>query len=323
MSPRFRLIARVGFTLIELLVVIAIIAILIGLLLPAVQKVREAAARMTCQNQIKQIAIATHNFHDSNGRLPHAYIGNVQLSWTVFILPYMEGDNQFRAIDTTTPGNYITVPNRNNPHGLTRIKNYLCPSSPIERMATTSPPNNVNTPDLVPANTGQAPFTLHYYGITGPRGVNPVTGANYSVSACTHDGVPMADTGMFLPDVRANINLGKIPLTGVTDGTSNTFMIGEMSWDSTFGTRYRSWLRGGETGGCYAVGARNLLNALNSGIRANRIGQYNDVPFGSMHSGGANFALGDGSVRFVRDSIDLNTYRALGSRNGGEVIGDY
>ena len=99
-------------------------------------------------------------------------------------------------------------------------------------------------------------------------------------------------------------------------------MLAEMSWDSKFGTRYRSWLRGGD-GGYFSPGARNITNALNGALTANLIGQYNDVPFGSMHPGGANFALGDGSVRFIRQSIDMPTYRSLGSRNGGEVIGDY
>jgi prepilin-type processing-associated H-X9-DG protein len=303
-------------------VVIAIIAILIGLLLPAVQKVREAAARMKCQNQIKQIALAVHNYHDAIGFLPHAYVGSVQLSWHVFILPYMENENQFRAMDTTTPGSYVTVANRNNPHGLRKITNFLCPSGTVERMALNSPPNNVNPPDRVPSTTGEAPYTVHYYGVTGPRGTNPATGTAYQVSSCTHDGVPMALTGMFQPDVLNNSTQGKIKLTDVTDGLTNTYMIAEMSWDSTFGTRYRSWLRGGESSACYCVGARNLTNVMNSGRTSNRIGQYNDVPFGSMHTGGANFSLGDGSVRFVRDSIDFNTYKAYGSRNGGEVASD-
>lgn len=313
---------RTAFTLIELLVVIAIIAILIGLLLPAVQKVREAAARMQCQNQIKQIALAVHNYHDANGALPPCHVSNVQLGWHVFILPYMEGDNQFRAMDTTTNGNFSTVPNRNNPHGLTRIKNYLCPSSPIEKMLVVAP-HNWNNPDRVPGTaTGEPPFTIHYYGITGPRGDFPNTNTPYPVTTGRHDNVPMATSGMFQPDRFGTAANSPIRLTSVTDGTSNTIMIAEQSWTSTFGTRYRSWLRGGD-GGFFSPGARNITNAINSGKIANRIAQYNDVPMGSEHTGGANFSLGDGSVRFIRDSIDIVTYRALASRNGGEVLGDY
>jgi prepilin-type N-terminal cleavage/methylation domain-containing protein/prepilin-type processing-associated H-X9-DG protein len=314
---RFRFPVRKGFTLIELLVVIAIIAILIGLLLPAVQKVREAAARMKCSNQIKQLALACHNFHDVNGALPRSHISNTQLSWTVYILPYMEQAPLFAAINTTPGGDY-TITGRNNPHGLTRMGIYLCPSSPVEKMMLGTP-NNVNPPDLVPANTGQPPFTTHYYGLNGPRGTNPATGAAYPQTSCTHDGVPMATTGMFQPDRNSNGVIGPLKLTDATDGTSNTLMIGEMSWDSKFGTRYRSWLRGGD-GSCFSPGSRNATNAINSGITANLIAQYNDVPMGSMHTGGANFGLGDGSVRFIRQSIPIATYRAMASRNGGEVV---
>jgi prepilin-type N-terminal cleavage/methylation domain-containing protein/prepilin-type processing-associated H-X9-DG protein len=314
--------ARQAFTLIELLVVIAIIAILIGLLLPAVQKVREAAARMKCANQIKQLALANHAYHDVNGRLVPAYVGSTQLSWTVYILQYMEQAAMFRAIKTT-PGGAYTDTGRNNPYGLTRMPIYLCPSSPVETMQLGAP-NNVNPPDLVPMNTGQPPFTTHYYGMTGPRGTNPTTGAAYPQTSCTHDGVPQATSGMFQPDVRVNQPVSPVRLADVTDGTSNTIMIAEMSWESKqFGTRYRSWLRGGEAGGCFACGARNATNGINSGMKANLIGQYNDVPMGSMHPGGANFALGDGSVRFIRESVDMPTYRALASRDGGEVVSNY
>ena len=314
--------ARQAFTLIELLVVIAIIGILIALLLPAVQKIREAASRMQCSNNLHQISLALHNYHDANHSLPPAFVARFQISWHVLLLPYLEQDNQFRAMDTTTPGDYSTTPNRNNPHGLRRIGIYLCPSSPVDQMQL-SAPNNINPPDLVPANTGQAPYTVHYYGLTGPRGTNPATGAPYPQSRCTHDGTPMATSGMFQPDQFADGKIGRITLTDVTDGTSNTIMLAEMSWESPFGTRFRTWLRGGEAGGCYCVGARNATNAINSGSKANLIAQFNEVPMGSMHPGGANFALGDASVRFLQESISITTYRALASRNGGEVVGDY
>jgi prepilin-type N-terminal cleavage/methylation domain-containing protein len=312
--------SRAAFTLIELLVVIAIIAILIGLLLPAVQKVREAAARMKCQNQMKQIALACHNYHDVQNKLIPSYVGSTQLSWSVYILPYMENDPLFKSIKTT-PGGAYTDTGRNDPYGLTKVTNYLCPSSPVEKMETGAQ-DNVNPPDLVPVNTGQPPFTMHYYGMNGPRGTNPVSGAAYPVTACTHDGTPMATSGMFQPDNFNGVAVGPLKLADVTDGTSNTILLAEMSWDSVYGTRYRSWLRGGESA-CYSCGARNATNGINSGIKANLIGQYNDVPMGSMHTGGANFALGDGSTRFIRESIDMITYRSLSSRNGGEVVANY
>lgn len=317
---------RGAFTLIELLVVIAIIAILIALLVPAVQKVREAAARSQCQNNVKQIGLGIHNFHNVYKRMPYAFVSKTELSWHVYILPFIEQDGLYKMIDTTTAGAY-TITGRNDPHGLKRVATYLCPAATpqTEKMVLSpSPPHNVNGPDQVPQNTGEAPYTVHYYGMTGPRGTNPQTGQPYPQSSCTHDGTQMALSGMFQPDQFADGKLSSIRLELVTDGTSNTIMLGEMSWDSfQFGTRYRSWLRGGDSAGCFCVGARNATNAINSGMKANLIAQYNEVPMGSMHPGGAIFGLGDGSGRFISESIDMNVYRSLASRNGGEVVGDY
>jgi len=300
---------RFGFTLIELLVVIAIIAILIGLLLPAVQKVREAAARTKCQNNLKQIGLAIHNYHDAMGFLPRSTNPGTQLAWTVYILPYVEQSALFAQFDFSN-GSYLNV-GKNNPHGLRRMAIYLCPSSPIDRMSLTS---NPNTPEIV---NGQPPFTTHYYALSGPRGLNPVTGTNYPTTPSTnHEGAPLAASGMMLRNE-------DVSLTGVTDGTSNTLMIGEMSWDSPFGTRYRSWVRGGHDNAAIVAGGRNVVSPINSALNANMVVPFNDMPMGSMHPGGTHFALGDGSVRFVQQSINFNTYRALSSRDQGEPVGDF
>ena len=320
--PSPRLSARRGFTLIELLVVIAIIAILIGLLLPAVQKVREAAARMSCSNKMKQIGLAAHNYHDSNGFLPAAYDAKTGLSWHVQILPYIEQDNLFRQFDLTNASFSHTIVGRNQNLGLAKVVAYHCPSCPITEQAFGAPNNTNGDSDRIPGTAAGAPANIpHYYGINGPRGANAATGTAYPTGTALHEGVPAATSGIMQRD-------GKINIPGISDGTSNTMMFAEMSWvQPTFGTRYRTWVRGGhEYAGIVAgspsfvVSARNLQNPINSILRTNLIAPYNDIPFGSMHTGGMNATFGDGSVRFVRDSIDMAAYRSLGSRNGGEVI---
>jgi prepilin-type N-terminal cleavage/methylation domain-containing protein/prepilin-type processing-associated H-X9-DG protein len=317
-----RLSRRSGFTLIELLVVIAIIAILIGLLLPAVQKVREAAARMSCSNKLKQIGLAAHNYHDALGQLPPAYDARTGLSWHVQILPYIELDNLYRQFDLTNASISHGIVGRNNPNGLVKVAAYQCPSCPLQEQAFGAPNNTNGNSDRIPATAAGAPAAIpHYYGINGPRGTNPTTGTAYPTGTALHEGVPAATSGMFQRD-------GKIQLTAVTDGTSNTMMVAEMSWvQPTFGTRYRTWVRGGEEYAgvvagrpSFVVSGRNLQNPINSILTTNLIAPYNDMPFGSMHSGGMNACFGDGSVRFMKQSIAMATYRSLGSRNGGEVL---
>jgi Protein of unknown function (DUF1559) len=292
-----------------------------------VQKVREAAARMKCSNNLKQIGLAAHNYHDANGKLPPAYDRATGLSWHVLVLPFIEQDNLFRAMDTTTTGTTAplfshTFTNRNNPWGLTRIATYQCPSSPLTNHAFGAPNNTNGNSDLIPPTAAGSPAAIpHYYGVNGPRGTNPATGAAYPVGTALHEGVPSGRSGVFQRD-------GDVTLPGISDGTSNTLMVAEMSWVSAqYGTRYRTWTRGGEEYAgvvagrpSFVVSGRNVTNPINAIFRANLIVPYNDVPFGSMHSGGMVGCYGDGSVRFLRDSLDMAAYRAIASRDGGEVI---
>jgi prepilin-type processing-associated H-X9-DG protein len=200
---------------------------------------------------------------------------------------------------------------------------YQCPSSPVTNQLLTAPHNTNGASDHIPSGSGNAAAVPHYYGVNGPRGTNPVSGTAYPTGSVLHEGVGVATSGMFQRD-------GTITLTSVSDGTSNTMMLAEMSWmSSTYGTRYRTWVRGGdEYAGMIAgrpshvVSCRNVTNAINAIFTANLIVPYNDIPFGSMHSGGMNAAFGDGSVRFLQQSISMTTYRALASRDGGEVLGN-
>jgi prepilin-type N-terminal cleavage/methylation domain-containing protein/prepilin-type processing-associated H-X9-DG protein len=288
---------RRGFTLIELLVVIAIIAILIGLLLPAVQKVREAAARMKCQNNLKQIGLALHGYHDEHNRLPPGGSGpNIggfvaspgmtgSIGYMVYILPQVEQDSVFRQMNTTV--NYDQPPNAAVAPLLIPV--YQCPSGAVTDSGYIS---------------GK---THHYPGVAGPKGTNPQTGTAYNTNGGTHGG--LSHHGVLGPNT-------KVTLTGITDGTSNTLVVGELSWKDA--NCYRPWTRGWDSDAMAA--SKNVVNALNT-TPYNNSNNFNDVSFGSMHTGGANFLLADGSVRFVRESIDMNAYRAAASRDGGESLG--
>jgi prepilin-type N-terminal cleavage/methylation domain-containing protein len=307
--------SRRGFTLIELLVVIAIIAVLIGLLLPAVQKVREAANRLKCQNNLKQIGLALHQYHSAFGQFPPAGDGQPatgsnarsnELSWHVYVLPYLEQKNlfdQFNFAAGAYDGANGRGPGKNEFAVQYRIAAFLCPSSIAERMLT-GPHDNVNSPELI---NGVPPYTTHYYGVMGPKGTNPVTGALYGeIREGGHGG--FATQGVFQRQ-------DKVSFSDVTDGTSNTLAVGEMSWvDPRGGTRYRSWVRGCDTAPVCA-GCKNVVNSLNT----TSIATFSDMAFGSQHPDGTNFLKADGAVRFVSENIALGVYKSSASRNGGET----
>ncbi len=296
---RSRLFPRAGFTLIELLVVIAIIAILIGLLLPAVQQVREAAARMKCSNNLKQIGLGLHNFHDTTGSFPPACTGGTfgtitaptgqggSIGYAVYILPYVEQDALFQKMNPAVA--YTTAPN--DAYLFTRLAGYLCPSGEVEDTG------NV-------AGKGQ-----HYPAVLGAKGTNPQSGAAYPlVTTLTtiHGGV--ATNGILSLQSRTK-------LTGITDGASNTLMVGEMSFKTA--NCYRPWGRGWDSEATPA--GKNVLNPINSTPYDGANG-FNDVSFGSPHTRGCNFVLGDGSVRFVSQTIAMANYLAAASRDGGESL---
>jgi prepilin-type N-terminal cleavage/methylation domain-containing protein/prepilin-type processing-associated H-X9-DG protein len=299
--------ARRGFTLVELLVVIAIIGVLVALLLPAVQSAREAARRMKCQNNLKQLGLALHNYHDVFGSFPSGSIRSNQTSWHAFILPFIEQKNLYDQF-TFNQGAYNSGTNQvgRGANGLVKISAYLCPSSQADKMQVITPPNHINAPDLV---NGAPPFTTHYYGSMGPKGAG-LGGSTYNFRNVGQGG--FGQQGIF--EVESRVRIAEI-----TDGTANTILVGENSFhDQQFGSRFRNWMRGTDGNGTDSIcGCRNIINAINTRIAALST-VYNDQPMASHHPGGTNFVMCDGAVKYLSQNMDLGSYKAIASRDGNE-----
>jgi prepilin-type N-terminal cleavage/methylation domain-containing protein len=309
-----RPLTRRGFTLIELLVVIAIIAILIGLLLPAVQKVREAAARSSCSNNLKQIALGVHGYADVNQRLPYngdpirpagccvnSYTSPRQYSFLARMLPHIEQDNLHKAgLLTTNPENPQLTATANT-FGNTVVKTFNCPSDPTPTQRT----GVANHP------SGQSVASTSYKGVsggnwnTGSFPFTPPTGGN--------DGLDAGNGLFYRSDYRRTLTLGQIT---ASDGLSNTLMLGE---DIGAMNVHNAWYYANGANGTCAIPLNNGMQAGQPGFNAPTNWQ-NLYSFRSKHTSGANFARGDGTVVFVSQSIDLNTYRGAASWNGGESV---
>jgi prepilin-type N-terminal cleavage/methylation domain-containing protein/prepilin-type processing-associated H-X9-DG protein len=330
---------RKGFTLIELLVVIAIIAILIGLLLPAVQKVREAAARMSCSNNLKQLGLAAHNYHGTFNQFPPGInvpyivtglgggasspppvVQGQSFSFFEALLGYLEQNNLYNQLTLVGPtsgtkngvpyvgynSQYInclvssTVP---NPIGSTVVKTFLCPSDPAPTQTTYTPGGNTYR---FGANT--------YLACAGQL--------SYYLSSMTQDGIFYHNSS--------------VKMTGITDGTSNTIAFGERNridpnFDAIYGANY---LESTVSGWAWAnvnspedylggAGPYGLNWTVPPGNTKDPGFIFEDArlgTFGSQHTGGVNFCFADGSVHFIANTIPLATLQALTTRANGEVI---
>jgi prepilin-type N-terminal cleavage/methylation domain-containing protein/prepilin-type processing-associated H-X9-DG protein len=310
---------RKGFTLIELLVVIAIIAILIGLLLPAVEKVREAAARAQCQNNLHQLGVAAHDYHAAVGQFPPG----VNLPFTVtvasgksagpvyagynkslfeFLLPYVEQDNLDKQFNYAV-NQYGNCLGQGSP-GSNVVKTYLCPA------------------DVGAQQTTYTTGGKTYYFGANSYGGNPGVYGFYTTS--------MDETGVFF------IN-SSVKMTDITDGTSNTFMFGERNRvDPTYDLIYGGGVPGAFAqrsgwawanslpGFDYLFGAAQPINwKMPTTLTADPGFVYEDLRFstyGSGHTQGANFCFADGSVKFLSNSTPLLVLQQLSTRNGGEVV---
>jgi prepilin-type N-terminal cleavage/methylation domain-containing protein/prepilin-type processing-associated H-X9-DG protein len=330
---------RRGFTLIELLVVIAIIAVLIALLLPAVQSAREAARRAQCVNNLKQITLAVHNYHDGNNTFPPARKGCCWGTWNIFLLPYLEQTQAYNAWNTF--GNNVNGPDgdfryfgaTNRTVANMSISAYLCPSD-----------NNRNGNNPVTATMGGVPYECKFRNYVVNLGNTNIGQMNFPSASTTPTivflGAPFYDEGSPNVDIqpqatyfpgRSTRNI--VGMAGITDGTSNTAAISEVIMSQGNGD-LRGFTQWGDATGFMGNitpnstspdvsdwCTRNWPNAPPLACLSGSL-NGNDKYYAprSRHPGGVNCSTCDGSVKFIKNSINVFIWRALTTANGGEVI---
>jgi prepilin-type N-terminal cleavage/methylation domain-containing protein/prepilin-type processing-associated H-X9-DG protein len=338
-----------GFTLIELLVVIAIIGVLISLLLPAVQKVREAANRMSCSNNLKQIALAVHNYHNAYQKFPPLRVSNQHATWLVLIMPFLEQENISRHWNFSIP-----YAQQDNAYLTLQVKTYYCPSrrsagdGRVHQAEQVYPGDTTPPPEFTPHGTADSRFSGpnqppgalgDYAGNVGEYGflhTPPVeVWVGTSANGALIQGTLNATTGAIGSNTR---------LSDITDGTSNTFLAGEKHVPKGMFGR----LKVGD--GSIYCGVWTTYSGRVAGMGVGLAQGLDDVTptpeippppgymggtwrtgtdavwakkFGSWHPGVCQFAFCDGSVKAIQNSIDEITLSRLACRNDGQVIGDY
>jgi prepilin-type N-terminal cleavage/methylation domain-containing protein/prepilin-type processing-associated H-X9-DG protein len=385
---------RRGFTLIELLVVIAIIAVLIALLLPAVQAAREAARRAQCTNNLKQIGLALHNYHQSVGKFPQgksmasaylAYNTKGYAGWTEWsaqaqMLPYIEGGTIYNAINFAYAGGYGNAKNINITAWTAPLNSFMCPSD--TEVNKGGPPNSTQAIANQWNNTTYPPNINSYRGSIGTT--TAVYGWATGYACCAPDPLRLSGNGNVIPAFSTGMFVywSCYGIQDVTDGTSNTIAFAEsMVGDSNnnaaqYAARRNNSVTGvtgatsAEVADAYSVSYQNLivpaLNQCTTSYRAgvgsgtnisnangnrwgwgamsitlfNTVATPNSMPWNSCrdgcggcgpddsifsnassyHSGGVNVLMADGSSRFIKNSINPQTWMALGTRGNGEVV---
>jgi prepilin-type N-terminal cleavage/methylation domain-containing protein/prepilin-type processing-associated H-X9-DG protein len=312
---------RRGFTLIELLVVIAIISLLMALLLPAVQRVREAANKMICENNLKQIGIGLHHYHGDHEALPPGNLG----SWftrgysaQALLLPYIEQDSVYRSIDFNAPAD---DPLNVTPRG-TLLRLFRCPTDPYPSAPAAWGGNNYvanHGSGIVFGSDGSQSNGVFYF-VTGrtPRGVRLADiydGA--STTACFSERLKGDWSNALITERTDLFNPKGVMPTTADEAFACCQAINPMNladqWRSDFGGY---WLQG------WHMTLYSHASPPNKRSCAFPQNRTMTMPANSGHPNGVNLLACDGSVRFVSNSIDLATWRALGTRNGGEVVGD-
>lgn len=302
--------ARRAFTLVELLVVIAIIGVLIALLLPAVQQAREAARRMSCSNNLKQQGLALHTYHDTYLSFPPGELPTSRISWQALILPQIEQSALRDQLETAGAfiGNGSSNPLWHNnpaiisdgatPLAKTVISGYMCPSDPLPELNDRFASTDSTYPGVYAKSNYVGAFTAALYDSSGTK---------------TED-----RPALFYIARKRNFR-------DITDGTSNTIAVAERAGAGPYVASM--WI------GWHNLDGQMITNSFEFALRVriNRLSNDTHYPINgtiahaasSLHPGGAQFLLCDGSSRFIPETIAIRTYSALGTMDGGEVIGEY